>query len=169
MTQTAVVSRLVIPLENMVFTTGTWAFTEGSGDFYMLKTAADSTTTLTYSLPLPRRSGEIGVKPRAIINRVRITGANLDNAPTSTLYRVDLDAVNAGATGNSTITTVTTAFDGVVTLDAEDRLWTTTVSAPDWDYATEAECYYNHRLTLDGGASTVIRVYPAIVVYEEVL
>lgn len=159
----------VIGLKNLNIATGTWTYTNTSGLLYMLKTATDETSVVTYTLPLPRRAGEFGVRLRKIYNLIRVITADLDAVPGSIIYRNDFDLVVAGATGDAATATVTTTDDGVVTADANDRLLTTTVTTPEWDYATEAQCNYTHQLTLNCAATTVVRIYPPVVEYDELV
>ena len=169
MPEVTVRRRVPVSLKDLNIATGTWTYTNSSGLLYMLKTAADETSVITYTLPIARRSDQFGIKLIGIYNPIRVTTANLDAAPTSVIYRNDFDLVVAGASGDVTTATITTTNNGVVTADANDRMLITTVDSPEWDHATEAECNYTHSLTLDCAAGTVVRIYPPIVVYDELV
>lgn len=162
-------TQVAVSLKDLNIATGTWTYTNTSGLVYMLKTAGDETSVITYTLPIPRHAGQFGVKVKKIYNLIRVITADLDAAPTSVIYRNDFDLVVAGASGDVTTATVATTDDGVVTADANDRLLTTTITAPDWDYGTEAQCNYTHSLTLNCGATTVVRIYPPVVEYDELV
>lgn len=166
---TIVTRRVPVSLKSLNIATGTWTYTNSSGLLYMLKTATDETSVITYTLPIPRKANQYGVKLKKIYNPLRVITADLDAAPTSVIYRNDFDLVVAGASGDVATATITTTDDGVVTADANDRLLTTTVSSPDWDYDTEAMCQYVHSLSLNCAATTVVRIYPPIVEYDELV
>lgn len=169
MASNAVLRQVPVSLKDLNIATGTWTHTNASGLLYMLKTATDETSTITFTLPMPRHAGQHGVKLKKVLVPLRVITANLDAAPTCAIYRNDFDLVVAGATGDATTTTIATTNDGVVTADANDRLLTITVSSPDWDYATEAQANYTCSIALNCAASTVVRLYPPIVEFEELV
>lgn len=164
--QNAVTRRLPVSVKDLNIATGTWTYTVTSGAIYMLKTATDETSVITFSLPIPRRSDQFGVKLRKVEVPIRVITADLDAAPTCVIYRIDNDLIVAGATGDHAVATVATTDNGVVTADAQDRKLIITVTTPDWDYDTEAECQYNCSISLNC-AGTVVRVYPPVIVYDE--
>jgi hypothetical protein len=164
---TTVEKQLPIPLQTMYFATGTWTLTNTSGMIYMLKTATDETSTIITPIHLPRRTASHGVKLKSIKIPVRVTTADLDAAPSSVLYRNDFDLVVAGASGDAAAATITETEDGSLTADAQDRLYTITVTSPDWDYDTEATCDYTLVTTVNAAATSVVRVYAPIAVYDE--
>lgn len=147
--------------------TGTWTPTFSSGSSFSLKTATAETSNIYIPLSLERNSRFRGVRLKSIDLYVRITTADLSSAPTLTLFRRDYDAVVAGATGDATVVTVPTTNNAVVTADANDRLWTVTVTNPEWDLDTEAEATYMLQVTLPCAASTVVRFYHATAVFEQ--
>jgi len=169
MPENTVTRRVPVSLKSLDIATGTWTYTNTAGLLYLLKTATDETSVITYTLPIPRRSDQFGIKLKFIYNPIRVTTASLDAAPTSVIYRNDFDLVVAGASGDVATATVETTDNGVVTLDANDRMLITTVTTPEWDYSTEAEANYTHSLSLNCAATTVVRIYPPIVVYDELV
>lgn len=156
-----------IPHQLMTFTTGTWTNTFASGRSSNVKTAGDTTSTIDIPIPLPRRAGEHGVKLTGLDIAYRNTTADLDAVPTLTLYRQDYDLVTSEAGNDVVATTIATTGNAVVTTDADDRLMTFTVNAPQWDYGSETRCTYFARLTINAGASSVVSVLGAFAKYNE--
>jgi hypothetical protein len=69
---------------------------------------------------------------------------------------------------NVDATTVTMTNDGVVINTVTDRLLTITVRAPDFDYASGvSHISYNLDVVFNCGATTVLTVYDAIAVYDD--
>lgn len=157
----------VTPTTAMILTTGTWTQTQSSGVVFASKATAAETTTVTIPvLPPLRRSDQYGAKLTKIEIPVRVGVADLTGTPTATLYRQEDDLIVSGATGDVVAATVTSTFNGVVTFDANDRLWTVTVSSSAFDYDTEAKCTYNLVLSIATAASTTLRVYAAKAFWE---
>lgn len=167
--ESAVLKQVPVSLKDINIATGTWTYTNSSGLLYMLKTATAETSTVTFTLPIPRKGGQHGVKLKKILLPLRLTTSDLSGSATCVVYRNDFDLVLAGASGDVSTATVTTSNDSVVTADANDRLWTITVTTPDWDYGTEAQAQYTCSVALPCAAGTVIRLYPPVVEYEELV
>lgn len=166
--ENAVLQQDVVSLKDLNIATGTWTYTNTSGLLYMLKTAADETSVITFMLPFARRSDQFGVKLKSVEIPLRVITADLDAAPTAVIYRNDFDLVVAGATGDAATVTIPTTDNGVVTADSNDRMLTITVTSPDWDFTTEAKCNYTCSLSLNCAATTVVRIYPPVVNYEAI-
>lgn len=167
--ESAVLRQVPVSLKELNIATGTWTHTNSSGLLYMLKTATAETSTVTFTLPIPRKGEQHGVKLKKVYLPLRVTTADLSGAATCAIYRNDFDLVIAGATGDVATATVATTDTSTVTADANDRLWTINVTTPDWDYGTEAQAQYTCSVTLPCAASTVVRLYPPIVEYEELV
>lgn len=153
--------QIPVPFANLNFSAGTWALTDATNVFTIDKTAADNTTVVRFVLPLPRRSDIYGVKINGIYLPAFVTTANLDAAPTIALYRQDYSAVDATASATSVITstaiTLTAGAGLVVTADADPRLWSATVTTPAVD-SSFTRCVYVCEITIDAGASTVVKL-----------
>lgn len=158
-----------VPLKDLNIATGTWTYTYSSGLVYMLKTATDETSTITFILPIPRKASDLGVKIKKVLIPLRVITADLDAAPACKIYRIDLDAVVAGATGDAAAVELDTTDNGVVTADANDRMLSIDVDDPAFDFDTEENCVYVCEVALNCGATTVARIYPPIVEVEELV
>lgn len=167
--ESAILNQVPVSLKDINIATGTWTYTNSSGLLYMLKTATDETSVITFTLPMPRKAGQHGVKLKKVLMPLRVITADLDAVPTCVIYRNDFDSVLVGASGDVSTATITTTDTGVVTADANDRLLTITVTTPDWDYGTEAQAQYTCSVSLNCGATTVVRLYPPIVEFEELV
>lgn len=166
-------TEVVLPVSCKVmnFATGTWTYAANSGIPYVAKTATDETSTVTIPIMLPQQSTELGVKLKAIKLPMRITTADLDAVIAGTLYRTNSYLAVAAAGTDQTATSITITETGAqVTAAATDRLYTATVTTPEWSYtSTRTFCGYQLSLSLNAAASTVIRVYDAYVVYDTAL
>lgn len=157
---------LTIPCSTYKITTGTWTLTSSGGIMYQLKTATDETSVISIPIAIPRRDVEFGGKLIKVEVPLRITTANLDAVIAGTLYRVNQKAVTAAGTNiTSTSLTITETGTGV-TADAADRLYTATINDPAFDLSTQDECHYQLDLSLNCGATTVVRAYNAIATYN---
>ena len=157
-----------VPHEAMGFVTGTWSATYSSGISFRGKTAAAETTTVHIPIELERRADAYGVRIKSVELHYRATTADLSGAPTAVLYRQNLDAV-AGAGTDITASTITTTFDGVVTSAATDRLATVTVSSPNADLSTKTKASYLLSISMPCAAGTVLRVYKAVVYFDQIV
>jgi hypothetical protein len=160
---------LPLSVKSFGLTTGTWTLTQSnSGIPKASKSAADETTTISIPIVIPRLSGEFGVRLKKILLPYKATTANFDAVPVTNLYKTNLYKATSGAAANVDATAVSVSNDGVVTASANDRLLTITVSAPDFDYATGVtHVNYNLDVVLDCAAGTVLTVYDAIAVYDD--
>lgn len=164
---TVVEKQLPISVKQMNFATGTWTFNNSSGLVFMSKGAADETSTVTIPVHIPRSTAQFGTKLKSVKVPIRVATADLDAAATADIHRIDMDAVVSGATGDAAAVAITETDNGVVTADANDRLFTVTITSPDWDYSTEATATYVVTLTLNAATTSAIRVYDAYAVYDE--
>jgi hypothetical protein len=144
-----------------------WTLVGTSGIIHNAKAAADETQLYTIPINIPRTINVLGIKITKIEVPMRVAVADLEAAMDPTLYRVNMLAV-AAANVDITATTITTTNDTFIAFDANDRLLTVTVTTPIDDLATQAKCSYSLNLTLNAAATTTIRVYDAIVYYEEI-
>jgi hypothetical protein len=161
--------QLYIPPSLYKITTGTWTLTSSSGILYQLKTATDETSTVSIPIALPAYAGEFGQKLKSIEVPLRITTADLDAVIAGTLYRVNDYLAVAAAGVDITATSVTITETGAaVTAAATDRLYTATISSPDWVYtSTLTKVHYQLDISLNCGATTVVRAYGATVNYDD--
>jgi len=143
-----------------------WTLVGTGGICHNAKAAADETQTYTIPINIPRTINVQGIKITKIEVPMRVAVANLDAAMAPTLYRINMLAV-AAANVDITASTITTTDDTFVAFDANDRLLTVTVTTPIDDLTTQAKCSYSLNLTLNAASTTTIRVYDAIVYYEE--
>lgn len=159
---------LYIPPSLYKCTTGTWTLTNTSGILYQLKTATDETSVVSIPIAIPVLSGELGHKLKAIKVPMRITTANLDAVLAGTLYRNNDYLAVAAAGVDITTSTITISETGTaVTAAATDRLYTATVTTPDWDYtSTITLAHYQLDISINAGATTVVRVYGAHAVFD---
>jgi len=143
--------------------------TYASGLEYYAKSAADETGTYAIPITIPRSLEAKGVRITKVELPVRVAVANLDADMTPKLYRQNMLAV-AGASADITATEITSTndFAAATTFDANDRLCTLTVTTPADDLATQGKCSYSLEIpVINAAAGTTIRIYPAIVYYEE--
>lgn len=163
--------KYIVPLRDINATVGTWTLTLASEILSLDKTAADNTSVLHIPLNVPRRTDFYGVKLETVNIYALVTTADLDAAPALVISRNDYDAVNATAGSTSAVTKQTIASTAgagvVVTADADARKWTWAIDTPAADYDTELSCSYHGALTLNAGASTVIKIYGVELVYKE--
>lgn len=160
--------QLPISCKQFNFATGTWTYAANSGNPYFAKTATDETSTVTIPIMLPFMSNEFGVKLKSIKVPLRITTADLDAVVAGTLTRTNYYKAVAAAGTNMDTTAVTITETGTaVTAAATDRLYTATISSADWVYSSTITVVgYQLNISLNAGASTIIRVYDAIAVYD---
>lgn len=161
--------KLYIPPSAYKITTGTWTLTNSSGIMYQLKTAGDETSVVSIPIAIPSVSAEFGQFIKRIEVPLRIITADLDAVVAGTLYRVNDYLAVAAAGVDITATSITITETGTaVTAAATDRLYTATVSSPAWDYtSTITKNHYQLDISLNCGATTVVRAYGATVVYDD--
>lgn len=164
--------RVPIPLKSMDFATGTWAYTTTGNKHHMLKTAADTTSIISMTIPAPRRQDMYGMQLDSIIIPASVATANLDAVPSLLLYRQEYDAVDVTASATSLVAAVNvpvTAGAGcVVTADADDRLWKFDVTTPAPDFSLETLAFYLAELTINAAAGSVVKIYTPIAVYRNI-
>lgn len=161
---------LTIPISLHVPGTATnWTKTYSSGLEYYYKSANDETGSYAIPISIPRSLEAKGIKITKVELPVRVAVANLDADMAPKLYRQNMLAV-AGASVDITATEITSTndFNAATTFDANDRLLTLTVTTPADDLAVQAKCSYSLEIpAINAAAGTTIRIYPAIVYYEE--
>ncbi len=159
-----------VPASQFKATTGTWTLTNSSGILYQLKTATDETSIVSIPFGVPALSGEFGPKLTKIEVPLRITTADLDAVIAGTLYQVNDYKAVAAAGVNIDTTAVTISETGTaVTAAATDRLYTATVTTPAYPLtSTITVIHYQLDLSLNAGATTVIRAYGANGYYTDI-
>ncbi len=160
--------QLPVSCKTFNFATGTWTYSANSGIPFLSKSAADETSTVTIPVMLPFMSGQFGVKLKAIKVPIRIATANLDAVIAGTLFRTNYYLAATGGGVDMTATSVSITETGAeVTAAATDRLYTVTISNPDWVHTSTVNLVgYQLSLVLNAATTSAIRVYDAIAVFE---
>lgn len=157
--------RKFIPLTDLNFSAGTWAYTIASNIHSQNKSAADTTTVMSIPITMPSGRDFYGAKLEGFSVVAEVSTADLDAVPSATLQRQDYDAVDTTASATSLVAKtsidITAGAGCVVTADAQQRLWSWTVDSPAADYDTEQAAQYIAEVTINAGASSVVKIFGA--------
>lgn len=156
----------------MKFTTGTWTYSDNSGNPKYSKSANAETTTISIPLTPRLSSNNIGLYLTSIDIPITIGVANLTSY-TFTLYKSDLSSTkNDGSVAVPAATTITQTDNGAVTFHANPTKFTISVTTPAFDGSASTNITTPHNYLLVASlvcpASTTLDVYAASWKFNEI-
>lgn len=156
----------------MNFATGTWTYSDNSGNPKKSKSANAETTTISIPFTPDFSQNKQGLYLTSIDIPIKIGVADLTSY-TWTLYRSDLSSTKAdGSVAVPSATTIAQTDNGAVTNRSNPTKFTITVTTPAFDGSASTSSTTPHNYLLVGSlvcpASTTLDVYAATFKYTEI-